>query len=48
MKIFVMLAIATTTHNFRMDYDNPTMYDEFIFILKTFILVLIPFLFFYL
>ena len=42
MKIFVMLAIATTTHNFRMDYDNPTMYDEFIFILKTFILVLIP------
>ena len=42
MKIFVMLAIATTTHNFRIDYDNPTMYDEFIFILKTFILVLIP------
>lgn len=42
MKIFVMLAIATTTHNFRMDYDNPTMYDEFIFIIKTFILVLIP------
>lgn len=42
MKIFVMLAIATTTHNFRMDHDEPTMLDEFIYILKTFIIVLIP------
>ena len=42
MKIFVMLAIATTTHNFRMDHDDPTMIDEFIYILKTFIIVLIP------
>ena len=42
MKIFVMLAIATTTHNFRMDHDYPTMIDEFIYILKTFIIVLIP------
>lgn len=42
MKIFVMLAIATTTHNFRMDHDEPTMMDEFIYILKTFIIVLIP------
>ena len=42
MKIFVMLAIATTTHNFRMDHDEPTMIDEFIYILKTFIIVLIP------
>ena len=42
MKIFVMLAIATTTHNFRMDHDEPTMTDEFIYILKTFIIVLIP------
>ena len=42
MKIFVMLAIATTTHNFRMDHDNPTIKDEFIYILKTFIIVLIP------
>lgn len=42
MKIFVMLAIATTTHNFRMDHDNPTMIDEFVYIIKTFILVLIP------
>lgn len=42
MKIFVMLAIATTTHNFRMDHDEPTMLDEFVYILKTFIIVLIP------
>ena len=42
MKIFVMLAIATTTHNFRMDHDEPTMKDEFIYILRTFIIVLIP------
>lgn len=42
MKIFVMLAIATTTHNFRMDHDEPTMLDEFVYILKTFIIVLVP------
>lgn len=42
MKIFVMLAIATTTHNFRMNHDEPTMLDEFVYILKTFIIVLIP------
>ncbi len=42
MKIFVMLALATTTHNFRMDYDNPTMKDEFFYILKTFLVVFIP------
>ena len=42
MKIFLMLALATTIHNFRMDYDNPTMLDELFFIIKTFILVLIP------
>lgn len=42
MKIFVMLALATTTHNFRIDHDEPTMMDEFIYILKTFIIVLIP------
>ena len=42
MKIFVMLALATTIHNFRIDHDEPTMMDEFIYILKTFIIVLIP------
>ena len=29
-------------HNFRNDYDNPTMLNEFFFIVKTFIVVLIP------
>ena len=42
MKIFIMLSLATMIHNFRCDYDNPTMKDEFIFLLKSFVLVLIP------
>ena len=42
MKIFLMLILATMIHNFRNDYDNPTMKEEFQFILKTFIIVLIP------
>ena len=42
MKIFLMLALATMIHNFRSDYDKPTIKEEFIFILKTFGIVLIP------
>ncbi len=42
MKIFLMLALATMIHNFRSDYDNPTIKEELIFILKTLIIVLIP------
>jgi len=42
MKIFIMLSLATMIHNFRNDYENPTTLDEFIFILKTFVIVLIP------
>ena len=42
MKIFIMLSLATMIHNFRCDYDNPSSKDEFIFLLKSFILVLIP------
>lgn len=42
MKIFLMLTLATMIHNFRSDYDNPTMLDEFKFILKSFGIVLIP------
>ena len=42
MKIFIMLTLATMIHNFRSDYNNPTMFDEFKFIVKTFIIVLIP------
>lgn len=42
MKIFIMLSLATMIHNFRNDYDNPTMLNEFLFIIKTFVIVLIP------
>ena len=42
MKIFIMLALATMIHNFRIDYNNPSIKDEFIFIIKTLIIVAIP------
>ena len=42
MKIFIMLALATMIHNFRSDYDNPTIIEEFIFLIKSFVIVLIP------
>ena len=42
MKIFIMLTLAVMIHNFRSDYKNPTIKEEFIFILKTLIIVLIP------
>ena len=42
MKIFIMLTLATMIHNFRSDFKNPSMKDEFIFLIKTFIIVLIP------
>ena len=42
MKIFIMLSLATMIHNFRCDYNNPDMKDEFLFLLKSFIVVLIP------
>ena len=42
MKIFLMLALATMIHNFRSDYDNPTIWQEFIFLCKAFLVFLIP------
>ena len=42
MKIFLMITLATMIHNFRSDYKYPTTKDEFIFILKTLGIVLIP------
>ncbi|MDD6264166.1 MAG: FtsW/RodA/SpoVE family cell cycle protein [bacterium] len=42
MKVFIMLALATMIHNFRSDYKNPSVKDEFIFILKTLLVVLVP------
>lgn len=42
MKIFIMLMLATMIHYFRSDYKNPTVGQEFVFILKTLGIVLIP------
>ena len=42
MKIFIMLSLATMIHNFRNEYKNPDCRDEFIFLLKSFGIVLIP------
>ncbi len=42
MKIFIMLTLATMIHNFRSDYENPTIKEEFIFLVKSFLIVLIP------
>lgn len=42
MKIFLMLVLATMIHNFRSDFKNPTNFQEFVFLIKTFIIVLIP------
>lgn len=42
MKIFIMLSLATMIHNFRSDYKDPDWFLEFKFLLKTFLVVLIP------
>ena len=42
MKIFLMLALATLIHNFRSDYDNPTLKEEFLFLIKSLGIVLLP------
>jgi len=42
MKIFLMLSLATLIHNFRSDYENPTYKEEFLFLLKSVVIVLIP------
>ena len=42
MKIFIMLTLATMIHDFRNTYDNPSCKDEFLFLIKSFLIVLIP------
>lgn len=42
MKIFIMLQLSVMIHDFRSKYKNPTFKEEFIFILKTFFIVLVP------
>ena len=42
MKIFLMITLASMIHSFRNKYEDPTVREELIFILKTFIIFLIP------
>lgn len=42
MKIFIMLVLASMIHNFRNRYKNPSLWEEFLFILKSLGVVLIP------
>lgn len=42
MKIFIMLVLTTMIHDFRNNYKNPDCLDEFKFILKTLVVLLIP------
>lgn len=42
MKIFIMLVLAVMISNFRETTDHPSIKEEFIFIIKTLIVVLIP------
>lgn len=41
-KISLMLVLGTMINNFRLDYEEPSIKEEFMFLLKTFIIVLIP------
>lgn len=41
-KISLMLVLGTMINNFRLDYEEPSIKEEFMFLLKTFIVVLIP------
>ena len=42
MKVILMLVLATMIHNFRSDYKNPNALEELVFLIKSFLVVLIP------
>ena len=42
MKLFIILYLATVINNFRNKYKNPSILEEFKFIINTFLIVLIP------
>ena len=42
VKIFIMIELAFLIHNFRIKYKKPDLKQEFIFILKSLIIILIP------
>lgn len=42
MKLFIMLSLGNLIYQFRKEKSFPTLYEEFIFILKTLLIVLVP------
>ena len=42
IKIFLMIELAFLIHNFRINHKKPSMKEEFIFILQSLVIVLIP------
>ena len=42
MKIILIITLGTLTHQFREQYPNPSIKAEFIFLIKIFLVVLIP------
>lgn len=42
MKIILILTLGVMIHNFKMKYSEPTLKEEFLFLLKTLVVVMIP------
>lgn len=42
MKVFLIIILSRLIHNYNEEYLNPTIKEEFIFLIKVFILVMIP------
>lgn len=42
MKIILIITLGTMIHNFNIEYDNPTIREEFFFLIKVGIVVFIP------
>lgn len=42
MKIILIITLANVINKFREEYDNPTLKEEFLFLLKIMIIVLVP------
>lgn len=42
MKVFIMLVLGELIYKFRKNYDKPNVYEEFVFLLKSFLIVMVP------
>ena len=42
MKIILILTLGVMIHNFKIKYANPSMKEEFVFLVKSFLVVLLP------